>query len=110
MRSACVQTNYIKRDYFSVFIYSPRHLMKNSELSWIKLVMCYKKGLNSISINWLNFPVGHLGLPTIGLSFRLFGSDISMILLFGVTATGFEPTTTIEDCSRFFNVRFMNFR
>ena len=44
--------------------------------------VCFKKGLNSISINWLSFVIKHLGRPTTGVSFRSFGSKILMIPLF----------------------------
>ena len=58
------------------------HLSKKSKLLPIKLLMRFKKGFNSISINCLSFLVGHLGSPTIGLGLRSFGSKSSMISLF----------------------------
>ena len=36
------------------------HLFQKALPSEIKLLMCVKKGFNSISINWLSFLVGHL--------------------------------------------------
>ena len=53
-----------------------------AELSRIKLLMCSKKGFKGISINWLDFLVGHYESPTIGLSFWSLGSKISMVALF----------------------------
>ena len=35
-----------------------------------------KKLFNKVSINSLRFVVGHLGPPTIGLTFKSFGSQI----------------------------------
>ena len=55
------------------------HLITISKLSRIKLLMCFNKDL---PINWLSFLVGHLGPPTAGLSFRSFGSKVSMVSLF----------------------------
>ena len=55
------------------------HLITISNLSRIKLLMCFNKDL---PINWLSFLFGHLGPPTAGLSLRSFGSKVSMVSLF----------------------------
>ena len=48
------------------------HLVKKSNLSRVKLLMCFKRGFNSILINSVSFVVGHLGSSVIGFNFRSF--------------------------------------
>ena len=56
------------------------HSIKKSKLSRVKLLMCFKRGFNSVSVNSVSFLVGHLGSSIIGFSFRSFISKISMSL------------------------------
>lgn len=65
------------------------NLIKTAKLLPIKVLICFKKDFNGISIIRLSFPVGHLVPSGIFFVFRSFGSNNSMISLFRVFIVDF---------------------
>ena len=73
MRNTCVQTSASFQCFNDLLL-----------LDIIRRTIANKAfdGFKGISINWLDFLVGHYESPTIGLSFWSLGSKISMVALF----------------------------